>query len=1073
MSDSPSPWEQLLPRFSIGRPTTVLVLCATALVVGIIAAVGIPLETFPQGFTPSFLSVVVPWQDAPSQEVLDKIVIPLEDELSTVAGLAGVNSLSDSGRGMVFLNFKQGTDMDVAYREVRDRVQRARSQLPEDADKVFIRKNDLAGLPVFMIGLAVDPELTDAYSLIQNEVIKPLERVQGIASVDAFGLEEKEILIEVDRQQAEASGLNIYQLAQELQADNFTLASGNVRSGSSKLLLRSVARYDDRKALENRLVAPSVRLSDIAEIEYEEAEKDYSSRVNGKPAIALPMYKEGQANTLEVCRRVKGVIAKMENNPRLQGLSIVPIFNQGDIILSSLGTMFNSGRVGAFFAILVLFFFLRRFRMTLIITLSIPLSLLIALTAMYFAGETLNILTLLGLMISVGLLVDNSVVVAENIHRMHREGASRKQACIRGAGEISMAIVMATLTTVAVFLPVSLVDGDARFFLLRLSMPISISLLGSLLVALIFVPLAAYITLPSRQPGASPKKVLGAGFKANLDKTLRRSYDLTLGRVNRFYGGLLAASLGRRLDLILILLAIFGITIKVAFGGIELAGQQDNERTGFEIDASLPASYTLEDAKKYFLAVEEVLETRKDELDLADYFISHDRTDGEVQGWLKSPRNNDLSPRQISDELMAAMPEAPGVKLFTGEESRVSDCDEDGLYCLRLYADDAGTLAEVRSELETLFRTVDGVTGVKKSGELNPNELALQVDREKAQRQGINPEAIAGVVSYALRGQSLPKFYRDGKEIPVRVRFKEENRDSLAELSDFQVPNQMGGGVALSSITEANFLPAQTSIFRRDRRVSSTIALELADGKEKETRGRVRKLADQVDLPEGVRFGVATTRTDADDVQTLVFAGLMSVIFVYLLMTFLFESFILPLSIIFTIPLASIGVGWIHFLSGYNLDFLGGVACVLLIGVVVNNGIVLIDYVNRLREEGTSRTEALLTASNRRFRPIMMTALTTICATVPLALGGATEFGLSYTSFGLTLIGGMTTATLLTLLVVPIFYTLFDDARQATASALHRPDSPSRWRRKGFRRWRASPDQTEEEAASPLVEPAG
>ncbi|MCB1055692.1 MAG: efflux RND transporter permease subunit [Acidobacteria bacterium] len=1032
-------WEGWLPRFSLSRPITVLVLIATILVVGLVAAVGIPLETFPQGFTAPFLNVVVPWPDALPEEVLDKIVKPLEDELSTVRGLDQLNSLSGSNRGAIFLTFKQGVDMDVAYREVRDRIQRVRPQLPEDADKVFIRKADLSSVPVFMVGLAVDPELTDAYHLIQNEIVLPLERLDGVASVEPNGLEEKEILIEADRQKTAAAGLNIYQLAQDLGTDNFTMASGNVRDGDDKLLLRSVARYPDLESLENRLVGPSVRLRDIATVSYREPEKDYVARVNGKPAVAVMVFKEGQANTLEVSRRISATVDAMQENPRLKNILIVPIFDQGKIILSSLRSLFDSGRIGALFAMVVLFVFLRRMRMTLIITLSIPLSMLIALTTMYFAGETLNFLTLLGLMICVGLLVDNSVVVAENIHRLHRLGLSRREAAVRGAGEISLAIVMATLTTIAVFLPVSLVQGQAQFFLLRLSIPISVALAASLVVALVFVPLAAYLTLPRSGSHGEPSAFRRAHQR--LDGVLKTGYEATLGRVNHAYGRMLGVFLGRRLDLALAIL-VLTIATGAAFKVVEFVPQQDSEKAGIELQATMPSNYTLGDAARYFRAAEQVILANRERWDLDGFYIGHNRSNGEIQAWFHSPRTTDTTPREITQELLDALPEAPGVTAYTGEQSRVGDCDEKSIHCIQLYADDAQAVDQVRRDLEEIFRTVPGVVGIQKSDEASPNQLALVVDRDRAQQQGVNPQAVAGVVSYALRGQSLPKYYRDGREIPVRVRFREENRESLAELNDFAVPTASGDAVALSAITQTEFSPAPRAIFRRDKRTSATIAVELEEGAESAVRKRLDALMERIDLPEGVTHGVPAKASADEDLKSLGFAALLSIVFIYLLMAFLFESFILPLSIVLTIPLAFIGVVWGHVVTGLDIDFLGGVAAVLLIGVVVNNGIVLIDYINRLRSEGMERREAVLTAADRRFRPIMMTALTTICATVPLTLNGRTDVGLSYTSFGLSLISGMTASTLLTLLVVPVFYTLFDDAREAVTATVRRTLQP-------------------------------
>jgi HAE1 family hydrophobic/amphiphilic exporter-1 len=356
---------------------------------------------------------------------------------------------------------------------------------------------------------------------------------------------------------------------------------------------------------------------------------------------------------------------------------------------------------------------------------------------------------------------------------------------------------------------------------------------------------------------------------------------------------------------------------------------------------------------------------------------------------------------------------------------------------IRYIGDDAELLETTAESLEELFVQVPGVLGLKAVGDPAPNEVGLVIDRERAQQQDINPEVVASVVGYALRGQELSRYRTGDRDIPVRVRFKEEDRETLQQLRNFYVPAGEDGFVPLSSVADVSFLAGNRRIWREDKRTTRTITLDLEEGKEDEARSRVVALQNTLELPEGVRFGeVKDTSSSDEDLAALQFAASLSVVFIYLLMGFLFESFILPLSIICTIPLAGIGVAWTHYALGYNLDFLGVVGIVLLIGVVVNNGIVLIDYTNRLRAEGRDRQEALLTAADRRFRPIMMTAFTTICGMVPVTLSGATSIGLSYTSFGLTLIGGLTTSTFLTLLVVPIFYTFFDDAQQVTGRAI-------------------------------------
>ncbi|MDH3743511.1 MAG: efflux RND transporter permease subunit [Acidobacteriota bacterium] len=1037
--------ESRLPRFSLDRRITVLVSLVTVIVLGAVATLSIPVELFPSGFTGPFLTIQVPWRDAPSQEVLEKIVRPLEEELSTVAGISKLESYARTGLGMAWLSFKQGTDMDVAYREVRDRIERARLLMPEDVEQVFILKDDVSGIPIYFVGLAIDPAVVDVYNLVQNEVVLKLERIEGVASVEAHGLEEKEILIELNRERTSAAGLNIYELAQQLGDDNFTMSSGNVRHGERKLLLRSVSRYDNLEQLESRLVGPNTKLSDIARVSYDLPDKNYRVRAMSRPAIALGVMKEGDANALEVASRVDAVVEEMRSNPRLQVIDVATLFDQGEVIRESLGSLLSSGRIGGIIALLVLFFFLRRFRMTLIVTLSIPVSIVIALTVMYFVGESLNILTLLALMISVGLLVDNSVVVGENIFRLHRQGMSRREACIKGAGEIALAIVMATLTTIIVFLPVSLVEGMGQFFLLRLSIPISVALLGSLLVALIFIPLSVYVSLP--KDGAESEK------PHPVFNWLKKAYDGTFGLLNHGYTKLLELFLRRRLDLVLAMVAVFVISAAFAFKKVEFVEMQDEDRGGFEISASLPQNTTLEEAEEFFLAGEKVIEDLAEELDLDGWFVFHRSTFGELQGWFKSPRTNKVTPLEATKRVKEALPEKAGVKLFTNDDRR-EDRDQN-LHTIVLQGEDSETLEKVAEDLESLFLSIDGVVGMKKVADDSPSELALVLDRDRIQAQNINPTVVSAVVGYALRGQGLPRFRQGGTEIPVTVRFREEDRDSLDELNNFAVPTMDGDSAPLSALTKPQYLSSATRIFRTNKRTNRTINLELEKDKADDTRKKLTVLTAGIDLPEGVSFGTNGGQQGLnEDLAGMLFAGIVSIVFIYLLMGFLFESFILPLSIILTIPLASLGVYWAHFVSRLNIDFLGVVGLILLVGVVVNNGIVLIDYVTRLRHEGYERSEALLLAAERRFRPIMMTALTTIGGMVPLTLQGSSSIGLSYKSFGLTLIGGLTTATLLTLLVVPVFYTLFDDAREKSAdgvrAALRRgfgrppvPSSPS------------------------------
>lgn len=1022
-----------LTRFSLDRRITVFVSLLTIIVVGIIASLGIPLETFPSGYEFPAMHVSVPWRDAPAQAVLEKITLPLEGEIATVRNIDGLNSWSRNGNGGVFVRFKRGTDMDVAYREVRDRVERARLLFPEDVERTFIYKHDMSGIPLLAIGVVVDTNINDVYNLIQKDIILPLRRIDGVANVRADGLSEKEILIEIDKTLSDAHNVNIYQVGQELGGDNFTMASGNVRDAGKKFLLRSVAAFKSLEELENRRINATTRLKDIATIKYEAPERRHAVRVNRKPAFALIVQKESEANTVEVCRAVARALEDLKNNPRLGEVMLQPFFNQGEVIEDSLGNLINNGRVGGLLAALVLFVFLRQIRLTVIIGMSIPLCLLIALVVMYFMGESLNILTILGLVICVGLLVDNSVVVAENILRLRNSGYSKRDACITGASQIALAITLATLTTVAVFLPMSLVEGEGKFFMLRMSIPICVSLLASLAVALVFIPLSVYLTVPKRHEEETKPTLY-----SRLIWVIERLYDWTFGKLKIFYGFVLAAALRRRLELLIIVGIVYALTINIAFKEVDLAGTQKEDQLSLRISIRMSNEFTFEETAEYFAKAEKIVEGRQKEYGLSGFFVSHGKRGGQLEAWLEKDAPRTLNAKEIGSKIYKELPRQAGVTLYYAEENQAEKVSGPDVFSITLEGDDMSLLEDIADQLQPIVTQVDGVIGVRMNNDDAPSEMALVVDRERTAASQVNPNTLAGVVGYALRGSGLPRYNEKGKQIPVRVRYQEKDRETLSDLDNFFVPTETGSFLPISALTSVRMLDTPRGISRRDRKVSHSLVLELEKDKAKEARSTLLAIQELIDLPEGVRFQMDRFSWNNEDLASMQFAAVMSVVFIYLLMGVLFESFILPLSIVITIPLASIGVGWIHYWTDKDLDMLGIVGIILLIGVVVNNGIVLIDYVNRLRRDGMERAEALLKGADRRFRPIIMTAMTTIIGMLPLTVSKPTAIGMSYKSFGLTLIGGMTTATLLTLLIIPVFYTFFDDARAAFARTLKR-----------------------------------
>ncbi len=1023
-----------LTRFSLDRRITVFVVFLSLVVIGLVASFGLKQELMPDGFEGKTISVSARWTNAPTREVFEKITIPLEEELATVKGLDRMYSSSRLGYGRVSLKFKTDVDMDIAYREIRDRVERARLVFPDEIERPRIRKADASGIPIYVVGLVIDPALNDYYDLIQQEVVMQLERIDGVASVDIDGFGRKEIIIEVDRSALESAGLNVFRLSRDLGDDNFTLASGHTYSAGKKYFLRSVSTFDSLDDIKNRLIAPNIRLSDVASIKYEEAERNYEVRVNSKRALTVKVIKEGSANTVEIATRVDEVMEEIKNNPRLQLIQMKKMFSQGDVITSSISNLVNSGKIGGILAAVVLFFFLRRARLTLIITFAIPLSLLVALTAMFFMGESLNVVTLLGLVICVGLLVDNAVVVAENIQRiLIDEGISKREACIKGAGEIALAILTATLTTIIVFLPVSLVDGEMQFFLLRLAIPITVSLAASLFIALIFIPLCVYLTSGNK----TPEKGRVSGYQ-NLKEHLKNFYDMTFGRVNLLYNKCLAFFLTRRIDLLFVLIAMFSITNYLAQDRLEVSLRKGGKDNQVKMRFSAQKGTEYSEIKNYFKEIETVLHEHKNELQIKDFMIITSRFGGRIEAWFEEHVDDDIDVVGVAAKIAELIPEKPGYKIRYGQEDETDERERNTRQTVMINGENPELLEEIGEQIAEKILKIDGVIGLMAAEEESPNELALVVDRERIIAANVDSNSLARVVSSALGGRKLNDYIENGREIPMRMRYQEADREQLADLESFYVPTENDGLLTVASLTESKMLNSAASISRREKKISYRMSFELDEGKANNVKRTIKVLQSNMDLPEGISFNSLSSGPSNDDKKNMAMAVLLSIVFIYLLMGFLFESFILPLSILLTIPLAMIGVQVGHLIAGIDIDSLGVVGAVLLVGVVVNNGIVLVDYIQRLRDDGYERREAILVAAKRRFRPIAMTALTTIIGMIPIVLSPSTTMGVEFTSFGITLICGMTAASFLTLLVVPVFYTFFDDFREGMANLLAR-----------------------------------
>ncbi|MGB1013932.1 MAG: efflux RND transporter permease subunit [Nannocystaceae bacterium] len=1029
-------------RTSLMRPITMLMTLLSAIVIGIVALVNIPLELIPSGFSPPFIQVQVPYSNATAQDVEDRITRPLEQELSTTPGLDELNATSRANNSSVSLVFDADIDMDVAYREVRDRVARVRPDLPDDVQEVRINKASAAGLPVAFYGITWDESVDQPQDKLSKHLVRAVERIEGVGIVNLWGQDDREIRIEINRSLAEAAGLNIFQIAQDLGQSNFNLASGSIQDPNGKFVVRSLATYQTVDELENTVVGPNdMRLGDIADVLYERPDRERVDRFNGKPSMVMFILKESQANTVEVCDRIRAAIEEAGASPALYGFEIDPIFLQGDMIRFSLQQVMDSGMQGGLLAVVVLLVFLRRLRLTIIIAASIPLSIFLSLPVMYFLGQSVNLVSLLGLMICIGLVVDNSVVVAENIERYQARGIGRFAAALHGASEVALPITLATLTTMVVFAPAALLSsGPTQFFMIRMVTPVCVSLLASLFVALVLVPVAGTLAVNRRHKQAKrpPGKWMlrALALDAWWKRKLTWVYEGTVGRLNRFYGRLIRVSLKRRFDVVFASFLIFGATVAGPMSAVSFVGGNDMGSRNFNVYYSMPGDTTLEEAQEFFRGVEEELQSMRKEYRSSGQYIGFDAGFGQVQIFFEKPIPGERPFAEVRQEMFDRLPTRPG----WSKEARfgTSDGGQESTFIVSLFGDDHSSVQAAKEDLEDLLLEQPGVLGLQNRGTdtTRRDELALELDRTVSERFGISASMVGNTVGYAIRGQPLPRFRSDveDREIDVWIRYRKEDREQLDQLLEFKVPTNQGAAVPIKVLTGTSVLKGERSLVRNNKRVAALIRLELEQEEREKTMAVLRKYIANYKLPSGISFDADHEAREVESTQKdLMGAAALSTVFIFLLMGFLFESFVLPLSVLPSIPLSFVGVWWFLWATGSTLDPLAGIGVLLLLGVVVNNGIVLVDFINSARSQGLPREQAIIQAGMQRFRPIMMTALTTIGGMLPLAFSTPTGEGLAYGPFGKTLVGGMATATILTLVVVPISYSYFDDLRMAIA----------------------------------------
>lgn len=994
-------------EFAIRRPVTTIMIFVSMVAVGLISARLLPLEYFPELDAP-FVMVQIPYQGSTPDEVEREITRPVEEVLATLSGVKELNSSSNANQATFFLELDWGKDVSIKAMEARERVEAIRGQLPDDLRRINVFKFNTADSPVLTLRISSERDLSNAYDMIQRNLIRPLERLPGVARVELQGLEPKEIRIDLIADRVVAHGIDLNDLQNRLQNVNFAASAGLISEANLRYRVTPHGEFSSIEQFQDMVINDDgLRLSDIADITYTSARRDYARHLDRRYAIGVSVFKESGANLVEVGRRVLDEVNRIGETPEMRGIQLFFLEDQGAGVVSSLTELRNSGLLGAMLALLVLYFFLRNLPMTLMVALAVPVSITITLGVMYFVGISLNILSMMGLMLAIGMLVDNAVVVSESI-ATEREKTPDEilPATVRGVRAVGLAVAAGTLTSAAVFLPnIFGEQNQISIFMSHVAVAIVVSLAVSLVMAQTIIPLLASRLKPR------PKK------NSPLLDGLRRWYMRVLKwtLVHRWKTGAL------------ILLTFMSIAIPVSMVESDMFPASQT-RTLF-LQYNLDAHYPLPKIKESVDRIEDYLYSNQERFEIRAVYSYYDENGVAQSSLLLTEDEQALrSSTDIADEIITELPKiAIGKPSFDQNRSGSSQgvnvtLQGDSSELLRTLADDAVRLLE----------TIDGLNSVRVPVSPGEREVQVRVDRERARQFGFSSQEVANAVAIALRGTDLREYKGEFGEVPVKLQFREADRRDPAALGDLKLRNPAGEQVPLLAMVDVIETPGPVEIQRLNRETAVTIQANLDDITMNEARDAIKAKMDLLALPNGYdwRLGRGFEQEDTTG-QKMLLNILLAMCLIYIVLAALFESLLYPATMIVSILFSIVGVYWFFLATGTIFSFMAMIGILILIGVVVNNGIVLIDHINHLRAAGLPRNEAVIQAGRDRLRPILMTVGTTVLGLLPLCFG-TTQIGGDgppYFPMARAIVGGLLFSTVVSLVFLPTIYNWMDYLR--------------------------------------------
>jgi HAE1 family hydrophobic/amphiphilic exporter-1 len=925
---------------------------------------------------------------------------------------------SDDG-GMIRLEFDWSIDMQIARVEAWEKIDRIRGDLPDDIGDISVSTNwdsREADMPIIEGRLSSKRNLSESWDLLERRIVKPIERVPGVAQVRLDGVNPREVHINLNLGKLESHGVDIRTVVQRVQASNFDMSLGRIRDGERQFTLRTVGTFNDVREIRNLPIrSDGLRLEDVADVLYEEPPLEYGRHLDGDFAIGITVSQEAKANTVEVCDAIEARIALMDTDPELEGVNFLVWFSQGREIKKTLGDLVFTGVFGAILATIVLFLFLRRVSTTMVSVMCIPFSLIVTCGLVWVQGKTLNTLTLLGLIVGIGMLVDNAVVVIENIFRHQEMGDDQKTAARLGAREVSTAVIAATLTSVIVFLPLIFnKPSEMNIYLKELGITVCLTLLASLFISQTLIPMATSWFIKSRpRPRSRAMTVTENKYERLLRFMLRRRWLTPV------------------IGMVIIASAVF------PFMKVNKNFDTTESEMFVQVRYEFSEEPSLEMKEQYVDKVEALLEPYREEFKARSIYSFWSDRWTLTRVYLHEGQANQDNVEYVRRRLRDILPEYAGLKLQVQENRQHWRHDRGKRVAFQLVGEDSEVLAQLGEEVKKRLEEIPGLYEPFVGRDQPGQEIHVELDRELASRLGVSPMQPAEVVGLTFRGRRMQRFRTDDGEREMRVTLDEQDKETVSQLRNLPLWTEDGEKIPLAAMSELKEVQGSEHIQRDNRLTSLWVGAQYEQGNREDYTGAVRATMDGMEFPFGYSWTFGRWQSRQQEKATEFLVNLvLALLLVFAVMASLFESVRQAISLMVALPFAISGAFWTLWFTGVDFDQPAAVGLLLLIGIVVNNGIVMIEHINSYRRAGMSRFDAMLKGGRERLRPILMTAITTLVSLVPIVVQKPSLAGVYYYSMALVIMGGLFVSTFLTSILLPTTTTIVEDGLSWTGRKL-------------------------------------